>query len=104
MSKIGAVFLMILTSLIFLGTCVSKHDLRGDQYIGSGQCKDCHKEIYDEYVHAAHFNTSSNQLPESVKANFETGKNVFKFNDSIEVVMERLNDRFYQSYFLNGKK
>jgi hypothetical protein len=108
-NKKTATLLLILISIIFLSRCISKSklkeaDLRGEEYAGSLHCKDCHQRVYDTYIHTAHFNTSSNFLPATIQESFEPGKNSFKFNDSVEVVMEKIEGRFYQSYYQNGKK
>lgn len=101
--------LLILLSIIFLSTCISKTtstepDLRGEAYAGSIQCKNCHRQVYDNYIHTAHFNTSSDSLPEIVQADFEPGRNSFEFNDSVEVTMEKIGGKFFQSYYRNGEK
>ncbi|SRR5258705_393945 len=108
-NKKKLVLLLILAAVIFLSTCISgkeptETDLRGKAYAGSLQCKNCHQQVYEDYIHAAHANTSSNQLPGTVRQAFQPGKNVFRFNDSIGVIMERIDGRYYQSYYQNGKK
>jgi hypothetical protein len=104
-----SVLILILALVTLLSDCVSntstgKTDIRGEAYAGSAQCRNCHQEVYDNYSHAAHFNTSSDHLPSIVKSAFEPGKNIFKFNDSVEVVMEKTDSGFYQSYYVSGKK
>ena len=101
--------LLILLSIIFLSTCISKTtstepDLRGEAYAGSIQCKNCHRQVYDNYIHTAHFNTSSDSLPEIVQADFEPGRNSFEFNDSVEVTMERSAVSFFNPTIEMGKK
>jgi hypothetical protein len=108
-NKRKTVVLLIVFAIIFIPTCISKkesrtEDERGQQYAGPAECKNCHQDIYKSEAHTAHFNTSNNQLPLSVQEAFERGKNVFKFNDSIEVVMEKTGAVFYQSFYQNGKK
>src|SRR5258706_12732787 len=89
-NKKKTVVLMVIVAIGFTLTCISKkrsypEDERGPQYAGSAQCKNCHQSVYESSVHAAHFNTSSNQLPQSVQEAFVKGKNAFNFNDSTEV-------------------
>src|SRR6185369_3943443 len=106
-NKKTATVLLIVICIIFLSECISKSkgaDLRGKEYAGSLQCKNCHQQIYDAYIQAAHFNTSSDSLPANIQAAFHPGQNKFKFNDSIEVVMEKNDGHFYQSYYQNGNK
>src|SRR5215213_4115697 len=104
--KLVTVFLILLC-IIFLSNCIAdskKADIRGEAYAGAHTCKKCHEQIYDSYIQTAHFNTSSNLLPVEVKKAFENGKNVFRFNDSTEVIMEKVDGQYYQSYYRNGKK
>src|SRR5688572_10110548 len=101
--------IVILSALcvIVLSNCISNYaepDLRGPLYAGSQTCRKCHQQVYDSYVQTAHFNTSSHSLPPVVQAAFEKGKNVFRFNDSTEVIMEKLDSQYYQSYVRNGRK
>lgn len=105
--KISLTAIFILLCIIFLSNCISNSeqtDPRGEMYAGSQTCRKCHEQIYDSYIQAAHFNTSSNKLPVEVIAAVKNGKNVFRFNDSTEVVMEEIGGQYYQSYFRNGKK
>lgn len=97
----------MLVCIIFISNCISepkKADIRGEAYAGAHTCKKCHEQIYDRYIQPAHFNTSSNLLPIEVKTAFENGNNVFRFNDSTEVIMEKIDGQYYQSYYRNGKK
>jgi nitrate/TMAO reductase-like tetraheme cytochrome c subunit len=106
--KILLVTAVILLCIVVLSNCMSDAkettDIRGPKYAGSNTCRKCHQQVYDSYVQTAHYNTSTHSLPDEVHGAFEKGKNVFKFNDSTEVVMENIEGRFYQSYFRNGEK
>jgi hypothetical protein len=105
--KISLTAIFILLCIIFLANCISSSapaDPRGEAYAGYETCRKCHQQIYDSYIQTAHFNTSSNKLPVEVIAAFKDGKNVFRFNDSTEVVMEEINGQYYQSYYRGGKK
>ena len=104
--KLVTVF-VILVCIIFLSNCIAdsnEADIRGEVYAGAQTCKKCHEQIYDSYIQTAHFNTSSNLLPVEVRAAIKDGKNVFRFNDSTEVIMEKIDGDYYQSYYRNGKK
>lgn len=108
-NKKTTVLLLILLFIIFLSNCVSETkidttDIRGEAYAGADQCRNCHQQVHDDYAHAAHFNTSSNELPQIVRERFEPGKNSFRFNDSTEVMMEKLDSGYYQSWYSSGKK
>jgi len=101
------VIISVLLCIFFLSNCISNDeqpDLRGMLYAGSQACRKCHQQLYDNFIQTAHFNTTSNTLPAAVQADFADGKNVFKFNDSVSVVMEKNDGKFYQSYRRGGKK
>ncbi len=82
----------------------SVRDLRGPAYAGSASCASCHASVYNNTFHTAHFNTSSDSLSRELKAGFDAGANKFRFNDSVEVWMERVDNKFVQTYVLNGRK
>src|SRR5688572_530678 len=104
-----SVAILIFLCIIFLSQCISKSDntepdIRGNEFAGSLACKNCHNDIYNAYIQTAHFNTSSDSLPGVVQSVFEPNKNVFEFNDSLKVVMEKMNGEYYQSLYQNGQK
>lgn len=107
LNKILLVSLSIVFGMLVLSNCLPDariEDLRGPAYAGSAACRKCHQQLFDSYLHTAHAATSSDSLPAPVAEEFAAGKNVFRFNDSTQVVMEKINGRYYQSYLRNGKK
>lgn len=97
----------ILLCIVFLSNCMSdsrQADIRGEKYAGSQTCRSCHQQIYDSFIKTAHANTSSNSLPAEVIADFAQGKNVFIFNDSVQVQMQKTGDKYYQTYLRSGRK
>ncbi len=105
--KLGV--LMMLLFVFFLATCISNKkrtsaDLRSAAYAGAAQCKKCHQTIYESYLNAAHAATSSNKLPGEVIAAFASGKNIFRFNDSEYVAMEKWDSIYGQSYYRSDDK
>ncbi len=108
-NKRKSAVLLLLSLIFFLATCISNTktkstDIRSDKYAGTATCINCHKTVYDNYTKTAHAATSSNQLPEEVQAAFANGNNIFHFNDSEYVAMEKTGNVFGQSYYRNGKK
>lgn len=104
---LAAVLLSFLFSLL-LWQCVStsgssEPDIRGKSYAGSAKCSTCHQQIHNDFIHTAHFNTSSTSLPDAVKAAFDKGRNEFVFNDSLKVVMEKNGDQYYQTAWQNSR-
>lgn len=101
--------LAIFTCVMILSQCISgpgsvKVDVRGENYAGSLSCKNCHQSIYNEFIHAAHANTSSASLPDIIKPGLIPGSNVFEFNDSLKVVVEKHKDQYYQTAYQSGIK
>jgi len=78
-------------------------DARGNMYAGSASCKSCHKEIYSNYLHTAHFQTSRLASAASIHGSFAPDSNTVTFNDSLKVVMEKDGKAFYQVSYLHNK-
>lgn len=101
------VFCFIVACIVFLSQCVSDQppapDIRGTQFAGSASCANCHKNIYDDYITTAHFNTSHPATTQSVKGSFAAPGNVFTYSKDTRVVMEDRADGLFQSSYANGR-
>jgi hypothetical protein len=99
------IFLLIPLSTL-LTQCFKKEktDVRDVVYAGADKCVKCHKGISDSYIHTAHFQSSRPASIHDIHGNFSAGKNVFKFNDRLKVVMEKRTDGLYQVAYLDGKQ
>lgn len=73
-----------------------------NEFAGSQVCANCHKEMYDKHLTTAHYLTSRPATDAYIKGNFDTGKNVFHYSDSVKVVMEQKDSIFYQVQYVNG--
>ncbi len=70
--------------------------LNGQNYIGSQTCMECHADIYEKHLNAAHFNTSSEANAKTIKGSFDQGLNYFDINDSrVSLISE--DQEFYQN-------
>ncbi len=99
------IFLLIpLSTLLTQCFNKTKTDSRDEVYAGSEKCIKCHKDVYSSYVHTAHFQSSRPADVNSIHGSFLPGKNVFEFNDSLKVVMEKRADGLYQVAYLKGKQ
>lgn len=78
-------------------------DARGNMYAGSASCKNCHKEIYSNYLHTAHFETSRLASTGGIHGSFAPDSNTVSFNDSLKVVMEKRGRAFYQVSYQHEK-
>jgi len=107
--RFGIIFLVPLSFIIsqcFHETkpsATSFNDPRGPQFAGSATCVSCHKNVSDDYLHSAHFQTSRLASPASVPGSFAPGSNIVKYNDSISVIMEKRDGGLYQACYVNGK-
>lgn len=82
----------------------SQHTLEIDKnsFAGSASCRNCHKNIYDSFVHTAHYLTSRPAAQEFIKGSFDSGKNIYEYNQFVKVEMDNVNDSFYQTEFINN--
>ncbi|MDB5110371.1 MAG: hypothetical protein JWR67_1485 [Mucilaginibacter sp.] len=80
-----------------------KADPRGELYAGSASCIKCHKNVYDSYVHTAHFTTTRPADIHSINGNFNNNSNSYYFNKDLKVVMEKRNKGLYQVAYQKGK-
>src|SRR5690348_1731673 len=108
-NKKKTIVLLTLLTVVIIPTCVSRskpeyREFRGEPYVGSIVCKDCHTAIYNDYIHTAHYNTSSDSLSELVQNEFAAGRNRFRFSENETVVMEKQGDQYFQSLYINGQK
>lgn len=74
-------------------------------FAGSASCISCHKDIYDQHIRTAHFNSSSPASASSIKGSFAEGSNSFFFNPHVKMLMEKRDSGFYQvEYFDNQER
>lgn len=76
----------------------------GNIYAGSLVCAKCHSNIYNDFIHTAHFHTSSIPTEKNIKGSFLNGENIFPYDYSTYMVMEKRNGKFYQTEYQNGKE
>jgi hypothetical protein len=74
----------------------------GKAFAGSPACQPCHQQIYTDTRHTAHFLTSSLPSATTIKGSFLYGKNKFSYNENMEVTMDRVFNKFYQTAHENG--
>ena len=81
----------------------AKADPRGTAYAGAATCMSCHKDVYTDYLHSAHFSTSRLADEHSINGSFVPGQNVYTFNNDTKVVMEKRDSGLFQVAYENGK-
>ena len=102
--------IMLVAGIFFLTQCINQEagqqpePAKSDtpQFAGSATCASCHKAIYEMHLSTAHFHTSEQAGAENIKGNFEPGKNSFSFTSGGTVAMEKKEDGFYQTVYING--
>lgn len=91
-------------SLVYLQCKSSKPaDPRGDLYAGAASCEKCHKNIYNTYLHTAHYVATVPATVNTIHGSFARNSNVFNFSPSQKIVMEKRDSGLFQTYYLNGK-
>ncbi len=65
-------------------------------------CRTCHQAITDSFIRTAHYFDSRPADSSSIKGSFENGRNRYRYNQFMEVVMIREENRFRQSAQVNG--
>lgn len=78
-------------------------DPRGSSYAGSAACAKCHGNLYNSYLHTAHYVASLPANSETVHGSFADGDNIFTVNGRQKVVMEKSGGKLFQTYYLDGK-
>ena len=82
----------------------TKTDPRGPLYAGAATCVKCHANIYNDYLHSAHFSTTRLASENAISGSFNPGANIFTFDKSTKVVMEKRDSGLYQVAYKNGKE
>jgi hypothetical protein len=94
----------IMFSVVYLQCKSSKPaDPRGDLYAGAAACAKCHSDIYNTYLHTAHYVATVPATVNTIHGSFAKNFNVFNFSPSQKIVMERRDSGLFQTYYLNGK-
>ena len=93
---------------LILSQCISNSpaqntDARGNVYAGSVSCIKCHKSVYNNYLHTAHYQTSRTASAGNVHGNFTEGGNTLTLSDSVTVVMQKQGKALWQVKYVNNK-
>jgi hypothetical protein len=81
----------------------NKPDPRGQLYAGSASCIKCHRQIYEDYLHTAHFMSTRHANENTVSGSLKNGANSFLFDKNSEVRIEKRDSGLYQAFYQNGK-
>jgi hypothetical protein len=72
------------------------------KFAGSATCISCHKDIYESHIKTAHYLDSRPASKGSIKGSFSEGKNKFVYNQWMEVKLEKKNNTYFQTAYING--
>jgi hypothetical protein len=99
------ILVFLIPFCVMLTECYNnkKEDARGQVFAGSATCVSCHKDVYNSYIHTAHFETSRPASLETIHGSFAKGHNIFSFGNGSAVEMQKKPDGLYQAGFVNGK-
>ena len=93
---------------MILSRCINNigtgNDPRGNVYIGSVSCRQCHTSIYDSYVATSHFNTTKTSAGKNILGSFTPGQNTFVVNATTKIAMEQRDSGLFQVLYVNGKE
>ncbi len=77
-------------------------DPRGNSYAGSASCAKCHSNLYNSFLHTAHYVASLPGSGNTIHGSFAKSLNVFTIDASQKIVMEKRDSGMFQTYYLNG--
>ncbi len=100
--------IFIVPIALILSQCISNTpseniDARGNVYAGSASCMQCHKSVYSNYLHTAHYQTSREASAGNVHGSFTEGANALQLSDSVKVVMQQQGGSLYQVKYVHNK-
>jgi hypothetical protein len=95
---------VIMFSVIYLECkTIKTADPRGELYAGSATCAKCHGNLYNSYLHTAHYVATVPATSHTVHGSFTKNNNIFDFSPTQKIVMEQRDSGLFQTYYLNGK-
>ena len=113
--------LVIIAGLFLLTQCVNKEDdktkeepkqesakalavelVSREQFAGSEACVKCHRDIYEKHILTAHYLTTRPASEKYIKGSFDKGQNVFAYDTSMVVKMEKRDSGFFQVGYYKG--
>jgi hypothetical protein len=85
------------------GIYISGPGFRDSLYAGSSVCIGCHKTIYEGFIKTSHNITSRPASAGFIKGRFDSGHNFFRYNKFMDVAMEKNQEGFFQTSYINGE-
>jgi len=108
--KIAIVAICIITAIVIFIRCTDATQQtiitndKGEAFAGSNKCINCHKDIYDGFLHTAHHCTSQPVLQKTVKGNFSYPNNILLYSYYSRLAMRSTDSGFYQVLYNRDKE
>lgn len=100
---LGLLLLIPLSFLLVQCFNDKPEDPRAEIFTGSVSCEKCHKDVYNSYLHTAHYLSSRPSSPEIVHGSFDPHGNTLQYADGTVVRMEKRSGELYQVNYTKGK-
>lgn len=97
---LSVIILLTVTSNLFFS--FSGAGKRPVAFSGPGSCRNCHKAITDSFMHTAHFFDSRPADSAAIKGSFAEGENRYRYNQFMEVIMYKDEEKYMQAALVNG--
>ena len=99
---------VLLACVITASQCVNDGvaatDPRGKAYAGAASCKQCHQQAFASHLQTAHFAATATADDSTVLGNFSAGKNIFIYDSSLQVRLEKRDSGLFQVLYENNKE
>jgi len=108
--RIAVVAIMLITATVILIRCtdpikqLNVTNDKGEAFAGSDKCINCHKDIYNGFLHTAHNITSQPVLQKTAKGNFSFPDNVLLYSYYSRLAMRSTDSGFYQVLYNRDKE
>ena len=97
---LSTLVLLTVTSNLFFSSSRTRET--SARLAGPETCRSCHKAITDSFMRTAHFFDSRPADSNSIKGSFDEGKNRYKYNQFMEVIMYKDEGKYMQAALVNG--
>ncbi len=74
----------------------------GQTFAGDEACQSCHRDIFKSHAQTAHYRDSRTASAATIRGSFDSGRNRFLYNKSIEVEMGHTDSGFFETAYRDG--
>ncbi len=111
--KKHAIITVILLLVVYAGTVICtgfrpavsvRPGITDSLYAGTDACLSCHRAVHDSFSQTSHFLTSRPAAAQFIKGSFDSGHNDFRYNPFMDVKLEKKENGFFQTVYINGEQ